>query len=239
MPVPATSASRSVHVPSVTPSASPSREQSVAPSRDTLSMANLSSIIDSLRSVCNRIIRYLKSFFDYFFKSSATPEKTTTTAPQDHLPSEKQIAEIADRDRFIWFGKTEAENPLTVFLSNDYRCKIELWMKEFRCATAAYNAGKNYPDTRNLRSRGRAAMNWVLATKFTQNEDLKKLLLATGNAYIVYYSAQAEDYWGINSTTKFGNNHLGETLMVVRAHLGGAGIQPRPKEFEQFISSKG
>lgn len=61
----------------------------------------------------------------------------------------------------------------------------------------------------------------VLA-KFTQHEDLKDALIATGDAILVEHTTN-DSYWGDGGDGS-GKNRLGETLMAVRGHIRGNAI---------------
>lgn len=67
----------------------------------------------------------------------------------------------------------------------------------------------------NTRKLG--VMKTALMEKFTQNENLKKMLLGTGNAYIVENSPR-DDYWGVGKDGN-GKNMLGTLLMEVRSDI--------------------
>jgi GTP cyclohydrolase II len=60
-------------------------------------------------------------------------------------------------------------------------------------------------------------MRTALAAKFKQNDDLQKILLATGNATLQKQS-DTEQFWGITPEGK-GNNTLGKLLMALREKL--------------------
>lgn len=53
--------------------------------------------------------------------------------------------------------------------------------------------------------------------KYTRHEDLKKLLLATGNKYLEETNWWNDKYWGVCNGE--GQNWLGKTLMKVRDQL--------------------
>lgn len=59
----------------------------------------------------------------------------------------------------------------------------------------------------------------ALVAKFTQHDDLKKLLLSTDDALIVEHTVN-DRYWGDNGDGT-GFNHLGRQLMDLREVLGG------------------
>ena len=65
-------------------------------------------------------------------------------------------------------------------------------------------------------------MEEVVRCKFTQNADLKKKLLDTGDAEIVEGRNFRPDYfWGKKLSTNEGENHLGIILMKIREELKG------------------
>ena len=53
--------------------------------------------------------------------------------------------------------------------------------------------------------------------KFTQHEELKKLLLKTGQAYLIEHTVN-DNYWGDGGNGK-GGNKLGKVLMKVREKI--------------------
>ncbi len=68
------------------------------------------------------------------------------------------------------------------------------------------------------------AMVRAVRAKFSQNSNLKNMLLGTGNSILVENTSLApydDPYWG-NGLNDNGENHLGRILMHVRAELSGA-----------------
>lgn len=60
-------------------------------------------------------------------------------------------------------------------------------------------------------------MEKVVLAKFSQNEDLKQLLLSTGDAYLEEGNNWNDKYWG--TVNGVGKNKLGQILMKVRLKL--------------------
>lgn len=62
-------------------------------------------------------------------------------------------------------------------------------------------------------------MEEIVWAKFTQNEDLKQLLLATGDMALEEGNTWHDVFWGVDEATREGRNHLGRILMRVRERL--------------------
>jgi ribA/ribD-fused uncharacterized protein len=75
----------------------------------------------------------------------------------------------------------------------------------------------------------------ILKSKFSNDESLKKILLATGDVYLVEHNPQIKkgDHW-TDGRNGFGDNMLGKLLMKLRKELGGAGEVRVPKELRDY-----
>lgn len=62
-------------------------------------------------------------------------------------------------------------------------------------------------------------MEEIVRAKFTQNEELKALLLATGEANLEEGNTWHDTCWGVDAKTGEGQNHLGKILMKIRDEL--------------------
>jgi len=62
-------------------------------------------------------------------------------------------------------------------------------------------------------------MEEILRAKFTQNEELKTLLLATGELVLEEGNTWGDTFWGVDAKTREGRNHLGRILMRIRKEL--------------------
>ncbi len=94
-----------------------------------------------------------------------------------------------------------------------------------RCKTAreAANLGRSrkLPLRRDWESVKDQVMLEAVRTKFTQHEDLKAILLGTGDALLVEHT-ERDAYWGDGGDGS-GKNRLGQILMQVREELRTAG----------------
>jgi ribA/ribD-fused uncharacterized protein len=223
---------------------------------DSLEMAHTSHGF-SLSSIWDAIVRCFRQLFGI----------TTSPPHNQHINS---IAQVAARDHFLWFYKQE-ENQLTAFLGNFHSCPITLWGIRFKCAEAAFQAAKFMPQTavmarfqnldgdasfrlgRQLSGNWTSAQNaqWrnnnltfmreIVRAKFNQNPDLKALLLATGDAYLVEHIPRAREgrdpFWSDNFNGT-GQNMLGQILMETRGVLGGRAGIARNQQYNQFLSRR-
>lgn len=139
-----------------------------------------------------------------------------------------------------------------LFLGNFYRCPVYMDGIQYRSSECAYQAQKTLDNVVRQQiakltprqiwagtpPRGNKysfdvrtdwelvkndAMYRVVLAKFTQNEELRIKLLATGEAKLVEGNTWHDNYWGDCSCDKCrgieGKNMLGKTLMRVREQL--------------------
>lgn len=230
-----------------------SLQRPASPSRPFFFSRCLEVISQSVQYVLN----CFKKLLSYFFKT--TP---SLPAPSNAALA---LREIAERDKFLWFYKKE-ENAQTAFLGNFHPCSVSLWGLHFVCAEAAFQAAKfasnavimeqfQYLDGESAfrlgqrlshertqqeiaawHGRSLDIMRQVVHAKFSQNSDLKELLLATGNAYLVEHPPRGRDgFWGDNGDGS-GHNHLGEIVMQQRQLMGGIGPVPRNPQYNYFLT---
>ena len=74
------------------------------------------------------------------------------------------------------------------------------------------------PDWENVKL---SIMEEIVQAKFAQNEDLKQLLLSTGELTLEEGNTWHDTFWGVDAKTREGQNHLGRILMRVREELQG------------------
>lgn len=128
------------------------------------------------------------------------------------------------------------------FLSNFYEADVEYGGITFKNNEAAFQAQKVVDDSRKLRfkdlnprrakrlgRRVRLRSDWekvkdnymyeICKAKFSQNPELAKKLLATGDEELVEGNKWNDTYWGVCNGR--GKNKLGKILMKVREELRG------------------
>ncbi len=125
------------------------------------------------------------------------------------------------------------------FLSNFHRCEVTVDGITYASSEAAYMAQKTHDirikrqfaeidDPKDAKTLGRSislrsdwddfkvlAMTKVVLAKFTQNQDLKTLLLGTGDKYLEETNDWVDKIWGVDLLGQ-GSNMLGNILMFVR-----------------------
>ena len=129
-----------------------------------------------------------------------------------------------------------------LFLSNSSQARVRYNGLEFKNSEAAFQAQKvldvegQVPFTqmppKEARRRGRQVklrpdwedvkdgiMEEIVRAKFSQNGNLKKKLLATGDATLVEGNTWNDRYWGVDTKTGEGQNHLGKILMKIRSEF--------------------
>ncbi len=127
------------------------------------------------------------------------------------------------------------------FLSNFYHCRVTYSQISYRTAEHAYQTSKTLIHSERKRIRqcatpslakkfGRRTtlrINWdtiklivmrdIVKSKFGQNEELKRKLLATGDEQLVEGNWWNDTFWGVCQGE--GENHLGRILMQTRKEL--------------------
>jgi hypothetical protein len=91
-----------------------------------------------------------------------------------------------------------------------------------RCAktpseAASLGRSRKLPLRKDWESVKDEVMREAVRAKFTQHEDLREILLGTGDALLVEHTAN-DSYWGDGGDGS-GKNRLGQILMQVRAEL--------------------
>ncbi len=131
------------------------------------------------------------------------------------------------------------------WLSNFHPCPVEYEGVVYPSSENAYQAAKivveqreafvNYTPAQTKRlwksftpldrtdaewlARKYDVMYEILVDKFSRNEDLKAMLLATGSKYLEETNHWSDKYWGVYYKTGEGQNNLGKVLMFIRSKL--------------------
>ena len=128
------------------------------------------------------------------------------------------------------------------FLSNMYSVPVKWGGNTYQNSEAAFQSAKTLdPEERNTfcnlngvaaKQKGKKMLlrkDWkdvkdgimeeIVRAKFTQNPELAKKLVKTGDAQLMEGNNWHDTYWGVNSMTLEGKNHLGIILMKIRAEL--------------------
>lgn len=126
------------------------------------------------------------------------------------------------------------------FLSNFYESPITIDGVTYKNSEAAFHAHKcpelryrfvnlNPRDAKRLGRSVKLRPDWeqvkddvmrkVIRAKFTQHDNLKQKLLATGNAVLEEGNTWHDLYWGVDANTRQGKNTLGKILMEIRDEL--------------------
>lgn len=201
-------------------------------------------------------------------EASSVLQKGEVTSSKEQLTAEQQkLQELALKQGYISFCfENEA---VVGFMSNFYLPKngVSIWGKTFRCSEGAFQAAKFLPFDElvdqfcnlngqesvklkfEMEEKGLRRSDWfdvneevmyqALLAKFTQNDDLKSLLLATGDAYLVEHSPD-DGFWGdrLDKDGNPGKNRLGSLLMTLRSELGGIGEKPAPIQYYEMLENE-
>jgi len=157
--------------------------------------------------------------------------------------------------------KFSKEDPTSLFyfLDNSYPATLTVDKLKYKCAEAAFYAGRdpahknvfvglNAAEAYALKSTVAATSDWpkrnvkhmekVLLAKFSRDPNLKKLLLATGKSPLILRQDPAEPwetFW-CEGTNGHGKNKMGQLLMNLRGKFGSKGLV-KPPSSSPIISS--
>lgn len=210
----------------------------------------------------------LGTFLSTNFINGTMTSKIETVYSADQLAEDQQkLQKLAREQRYISF--CFEDEPVVGFMSNLYNLEngITIWGNKFQCSEGAFQAAKFLHDDAlveqycnlngkecvklklEMEKKGLRRADWfdineevmyqVLSAKFTQNEDLKALLLATDDAYLVEHSAD-DGFWGdqLDKNGNPGKNRLGVALMILRGELGGMGEKPAPSQYFEMLKNE-
>ena len=141
-----------------------------------------------------------------------------------------------------WNSITDFHEEQYRFLSNFYEARVEYSGLVFGNNEAAFQAQKCLKEEEKIqftefgpgksKSEGRRVqlrpdweqikvgiMEEIVRAKFTQHPELAGKLLATCDKVLVEGNHWGDTYWGMDTRTGQGENHLGKILMKVRQEL--------------------
>ena len=83
----------------------------------------------------------------------------------------------------------------------------------------AKRTGRQIPLRPDWEEVKRDVMEGIVRAKFSQNPELAKMLLDTGDQILLEGNTWHDTYWGMDLKTHEGENHLGRILMKIRQEL--------------------
>lgn len=154
----------------------------------------------------------------------------------------EEVFSIMNREgRVTWNSITDFHGEYE-FLSNFYEVSITYNSLTYGSSEAAFQAQKCMTDEERAafteyrpsksKSAGRRVklrsdwedvkvgiMEEIVRAKFTQNEELSQRLIDTGEKILVEGNNWGDVFWGVDTRTGKGENHLGKILMKIREEL--------------------
>ena len=142
------------------------------------------------------------------------------------------------------------------FLSNFFSAPVSVFGRTFLNNEAAFQAAKcpvrmdefvllNPSEAKKLGRRVQLRSDWenvksqvmydICKAKFSQNDELRKMLLSTGDAELIEGNHWGDRVWGVCDGV--GENRLGQILMRIRTEFSaGATIEMTPEEAIDILS---
>lgn len=114
----------------------------------------------------------------------------------------------------LTYGSTEAAFQAQKCMTDEERIAFTKYSPD-----KSKRAGKRVnlrPDWEDVKIR---IMEEVLRAKFTQHKDLAERLISTGDKILIEGNDWGDVFWGADSSTGEGENHLGKLLMKIRGEL--------------------
>ena len=159
----------------------------------------------------------------------------------ENLLTEEVFAIMNREGKVTWNSITDFSGEYE-FLSNFYEVSIEYNGLTYGSTEAAFQAQKcmtdeeraaftEYRPSKSKREGKRVKLrsDWedvktgimeeVVRAKFTQHEELAQRLVDTGEKILVEGNDWGDVFWGVDTRTGEGDNHLGKILMKVREEL--------------------
>lgn len=165
--------------------------------------------------------RCVKDVVHHYFRFPQTPATTYSEAELDFYREEDAYGEFSNFSGFRvfmdgdWWSTSEHYYQAQKYETPELRD----WVQFAPTPMEAANRGRDpkFPKRKDWDQVKDSFMEKVLFEKFTRHEDLKKLLLSTGESHI-YEHTTNDCYWA-DCGDRTGKNHLGLLLMKVRDSL--------------------
>ena len=149
---------------------------------------------------------------------------------------------MKENGKLPWNSITDFHEEPYQFLSNFYEARVDYDGLAYGSNEAAFQAQKCMIEeekaqftefgpgkSKGVGRRVQLRPDWeqvkvgimedIVRAKFTQHPELAAKLFATGDKVLVEGNHWGDTYWGVDTHTGQGENHLGKILMKVRAEL--------------------
>lgn len=118
----------------------------------------------------------------------------------------------------IIFSSVEQFYQYSKFIDTDIA-----WAESIRRTRNAYEAkrlgqNRSHPINPSWDKIKVSIMNWGLRIKFTNDDELRQLLLSTADEILIEANPY-DKFWGQNPQTGFGQNMMGQCLMNIRSEI--------------------
>ena len=182
---------------------------------------------DDIDEISSSAVRALLKGEDYMqAKAMLTDEVWNLLKDNGKIPA-LTIGKFRDEYHFLSnFYEADVEYDGIVYKNNEAAFQAQKVLDpEIRKQFAEYNPSKAKslgrkvdlrPDWEEVKL---GLMYEIVKAKFEQNDDLRELLMQTGNKILVEGNNWNDVFWGMSIKTGLGKNHLGKILMRVRAEL--------------------
>lgn len=139
-----------------------------------------------------------------------------------------KILGFKDKYRFLsnfYFSSVEFDNVVYPTLEHAYQAsktKSSKWRRRILNLDGPGKAKKfvrneSFPFDKDFPENKLKIMEMLVREKFNSSNNLKELLLETGDCYIEETNEHKDDFWGVYKGK--GENHLGKIIMKIRDEL--------------------
>ena len=136
-----------------------------------------------------------------------------------------QAQKFIEKERFSVNGDLGSPEGFSVVYGPVGNKKKEYWMKKKAIGILAWlvaHKKQGFPGLTRDPKYKYVDENWltILRAKY-QNPALKKLLIDTGNTYLIEFNRSSDSFWGgfVKDAKLNGTNHMGQLIMLIRDEL--------------------